>query len=273
MSKHRKMKSRTKKFAAVTATTATAAALTAAPPSPRQASHLARHSPDRRPRLLPADRGLVEQLRQHPARAGQHQQCRLRVSGTHSLQHPAVCCRPSALTTTTTTWPRSPGSSARWLMRSATGRTSGRSRTSGRRTTTVLGGPRRASADTGLGHSPGRCWSLRSSEASGRSGSVSGVLDDLGDFRSLDGVDLTTARPILLGLTAKQTTYENGFSWPILGTSGETTFGNTFVNLPSLTVAGLADNILGTLDVGWHCRSPQSSGRCRHSSTLGACCR
>ncbi|CQD12820.1 hypothetical protein ACT17_12345 [Mycolicibacterium conceptionense] len=69
----------------------------------------------------------------------------------------------------------------------------------------------------------------------------------------LQGLDLPliggipTLDSLIDGLVVSNTTHESGFSWPILGGSGETTVTNLFAQLPSLTVGDLVTGILDGL--------------------------
>jgi len=62
-------------------------------------------------------------------------------------------------------------------------------------------------------------------------------------------VDLNNLLNSLLGITGSTTEYTSGISWPFLGVNGSTTVDNTIVQLPSLTLEQLVDNVLGTVHV------------------------
>jgi hypothetical protein len=62
-------------------------------------------------------------------------------------------------------------------------------------------------------------------------------------------VDLNNLLNNLLGITGSATHYTSGISWPFLGVNGSTTVDNTIVQLPSLTLDKLVDNVLSTVNV------------------------
>lgn len=77
-------------------------------------------------------------------------------------------------------------------------------------------------------------------------GGVLGQLEAINDLLAQNGLDLIGNLPSLtdlLGLTATQTTYASAYEWPIFGMNGQTDVGNTFVNLPELNLSDLVDNV------------------------------
>lgn len=78
-------------------------------------------------------------------------------------------------------------------------------------------------------------------------GVLNGTLSDLGDLvdvvNNLDTLDLLDDISLsdLLGLTATQTEFTAAYSW--LGLNGLTKMGNTYVNLNQITIPGLIDNL------------------------------
>jgi hypothetical protein len=75
---------------------------------------------------------------------------------------------------------------------------------------------------------------------------VLGQLEAINELLALEGLPLIGGIPTLndlLGLTGTVTTFQSGYDWPILGVGGTTTIGNTFVQLPELTVADLLENV------------------------------
>jgi hypothetical protein len=61
--------------------------------------------------------------------------------------------------------------------------------------------------------------------------------------------DLDNLLNDLLGINGSATEYASGISWPFLGISGSTDVDNTYVQLPSLTLSKLVDNVLNEVDV------------------------
>jgi hypothetical protein len=61
--------------------------------------------------------------------------------------------------------------------------------------------------------------------------------------------DLDNLLNDLLGINGSATEYTSGISWPFLGISGSTDVDNTFVQLPSLTLSELVNNVLNSVDV------------------------
>lgn len=82
-------------------------------------------------------------------------------------------------------------------------------------------------------------------------GTVDGVLTLLGNIPLLEGVPALSE--LIPGFTVTGTTFDSSYDWPllglgpILGLNGSTTISNTFAQLPSLTGAALAANILSLL--------------------------
>jgi hypothetical protein len=61
--------------------------------------------------------------------------------------------------------------------------------------------------------------------------------------------DLNTLLGGLLGINGSATEYTSNISWPFLGVGGSTAIDNTFVQLPSLTLSQLVDNVLTEVKV------------------------
>ncbi|GFG53233.1 hypothetical protein MAGR_46740 [Mycolicibacterium agri] len=76
-------------------------------------------------------------------------------------------------------------------------------------------------------------------------GGVLGQLQAINDLLEPLGVEIDNLPSLtdLLGLTATQTEYNSSYAWPILGMDGQTSVGNTFVNLPELTLSDVLANV------------------------------
>ncbi len=245
MSKHRKMKSRTKKFAAVTAATATTAALTvgAAP------------SPDKevtwRDVLLTAGPDyfqLIEDMSSSLTTSSSPKATSTKgssLSGTRSRQRRAVCL-PSFNSRVQLRRPHDAlrntrrARHMRWkterISRPFPGIPAGTA-------TAVLALLLRDSVWT-LGPLGSVFDSLGG--LNGVLGSTSDVLDLVRGLQLIGLLDDTLDLSELLGLTANQSSLTQTWNW--LGLTEQTNIGNTYVNLDQLTLSGLVENLDDALD-------------------------